>query len=1186
MKWSSAFAGSRNHPSYAHILGYLVLVLVFVGVLAGSARAQEATVVGTVTDPTGAAIPNASITITNTDTGKTNRVPTNSEGQYVVPDIRIGNYTVRAEASGFKGAERRDLKLQVGDRARVDFQMQVGTAQETVTVEATTIAVQADTGEVSQIVTGQQVSQLASNGRSFYTFINLTPGATSLQGNFSLPVPVGGDANVSFNGNRPVHTLYLLDGGENADRGGGGTFSVMPSIDSIAEFRTLSSNYSAEYGLSSSATISSALKSGTNSFHASAWEFFRNDALDANDYFRNRAGQPKPELRFNLFGFNAGGPVDFWKKEHKTFFFYNMEWRRIVQGGLTNQVVPDVNTYGGDFTSALPADVVSKADDLPIPFSGLHVPCANQLSPALQTAFTNAGQTFSTPDASGSCAVNANATAAQNPTFRPFTNGGVIPSTLLDANGQALLAAGIFPANNSGNRFVGGSNVPSNVREEIVRVDHNFNDKMTIFGHFVAESILQTFSTTMWSGDNVPSVGNTFGNPSYSGVVHLIHTISPSLLNEVAFNYNGNRIHILPLGTPALESPFTLNKIFPRAPDAPNNIATINLSNQTGAQYTSNWTPWNNAADDYQIRDDLSWTRGSHQFKMGFSWALYKKIQDVFAATQGNFRFDGSFTGDDFADYLLGFSQQYQEQAIHDQGHWNNVSWAAYFQDNWRATKRLTLNLGLRWDGVPHTYEANHRTSNFYPNLYQPDTVANVFLPDGTINPNNPHVGQSPNALLQQAGVLFYLNGIGLDGLNGIPKGLVDNHWATFGPRIGFAYDLTGAGKTVVRGGFGAMYERIQGNDMYNAGTNVPFSAQLTSNNVLLADPHFLVAGGSAPPLTIAVSDITGLNRTMYQLPVSYQYSVGVQQQLGAQTVLSVNYVGNQNRHQSEWSETNLPDPSTLAALTLDTSPTPYNQLVPFLGFHSLRLAQNDGNGHYNSLQLSWRGRVKRDLDFQFGYTLSHAEDPTTGNGGNGYDLNNVSNPYVGWRYDLGPSPFDRKHVAFVNFVYDIPFLRNSSNRGLKVALGGWQVSGIVTMQSGAPIDIITSAKSVASVVPNTRNRPDLVGEISYPHNVDQWFDTSVFADPAPGTWGNLPHAALRGPGRQNWNLSVFKNFNFTERARLEFRAESFNTWNHTQFRGDIQGGGISNQLGANDFGQVTAAYDPRLIQFGLKLIF
>jgi carboxypeptidase family protein len=1183
MKSSCASVARRSISSYARSIGYLALLCALFGILATNAWAQEATIVGTVTDPTGAAIPNVNITITSAETGQARKVPTNAEGQYIAPNLHIGNYTVRAEASGFKTAERKDLKLQVGDRARIDFQMTLGTAQETVTVEALPVAVQTDSGEVSQVVTGQQVSQLASNGRSFYSFVNATPGASSIQGNFSLPVPVGGDANVSFNGQRMAHNIYLLDGGENLDRGGAGTFSVMPSVDAIAEFRTMTSNYSADYGLSSSATISSALKSGTNSFHASAWEFLRNDALDANDYFRNRAGQPKPELRFNLFGFNVGGPVDFWKSDHKTFFFYNMEWRRIVQGGLTNQKVPPTSAYPGGANGDA---VLTQSASVPnLPASVLFRNCPGGTAPA-----------GITPGAA-------------------FPNN-TIPGCMIEPNAVSLLNAGIFPANNSvdasGNpTFVGGSNVPSNVREEIVRIDHNFNNKINVFGHFIDESILQTFSTTMWSGDNVPTVGNTFGNPSYSAVVHLVHTISPTLLNEIAFNYNGNRINILPLGTPALTAPsdFTFNRIF-TGPNDLDRIPTINLSNQTGTQYSSNWTPWVNKADDYQIRDDLSWTKGTHQFKMGFSWALYKKIQDIFATTQGNFRFDGSFSGYDYADYLLGLSQQYQENAVKDNGHWNNISYAAYFQDNWRATKRLTLNLGLRWDGVPHTYEANHRTSNFYPNLYDPaqaatfDSAGNICssAADPGCTAASPGLGTSPNPIL--SGLQFYLNGIGFDGVGPTPKGLVDNHWAAFGPRLGFAYDLTGSGKTVVRGGFGMMYERIQGNDMYNAGPNVPFSAAITANNVLLADPHTTTTGGATPPAPIVVSDIVGIARDNYQLPVSYQYSIGVQQQVGANTVLSASYVGNQNRHQNYWSQTNLPDPSQLASLTtsgLGTAGESYNQLVPFLGFHEIRLANNGANAHYNSLQLSWRGRVKRDLDFQFGYTLSRAEDPTTGNGGNGFDLNNVSNPYVGWRYDLGPSPFDRKHVAFVNFVYDIPFLRSSPNRALKTALGGWQISGVVSMQSGAPIDITDTNHSVTSVVPNTRNRPDLVGTVTTPHTVDQWFGTldssgnvctgaaaagCAFVDPAPGTWGNTPHAFLRGPGRQNWNLSVFKNFNFTERARLEFRAESFNTWNHTQFMGDIQNGGISTGLGASDFGQITRAYDPRQIQFGLKLIF
>jgi len=1164
---SSTYVGSfaltlRNRSLKA--LAVMFALSLCLGLFSTRASAQEATIVGTVTDPTGSVVPGASITVTNTDTGQTRNIKTNEAGQYVVPNLQIGHYTLKIQAAGFKVEERSGIVLNVGDRSRIDIAMNMGTAQETVTVEANAVKVQTDTGEVSNLISGKEVSQLATNGRSIYTLVNLTPGASSLQGDFQTPTPVGGDANVSFNGNRPGHTLYMLDGGEDLDRGGAGTFSVMPSVDSIAEFRALSSNYSAEYGLSSSATMTTVLKSGTKQFHATLWEFLRNDALDARNYF-NPAPQKVAELRFNTYGFNAGGQVPLWKS-HPTFFFYNMEWRSLIQGQTLNQTVPLASTYGGDFSAAGLA--VAK----------LHAPFSCLLSPALQAQFTGVGQALS------GCTAGA-----PDPTKVVAFKNNAIPASLLDPNAQALLGAGIFPKPNNGAQFQGGNNSPTNVREEIARVDHQFSDKFSIFGHWVSEQISQGYGTTQWSGDNVPTVGDTFGNPSYSAVVHATHTISPTLLNEIAFNYNGNRINIIPNGLVSAPSGFNFNRIF-TGPNASTRIPTINLSQATGAQYSANWTPWVNKADDYQLRDDISWTKGAHQLKFGFSWALYKKIQDVFASTQGNFGFNGTYTGNDFADYLLGYANSYSEDAVHDNGHWNNVSWAAYVQDNWRATHRLTLNLGLRWDGVPHTYEANHRTSNFYPGLYNPAN-APIFNPDGTISTSSPGLGTSPNPIL--AGYQFYLNGIGIDGQNGVPKGLVDNHWAAFGPRLGFAYDVTGQGKTVIRGGFGTMYERIQGNDMYNAGTNVPFSATANLNNVLLSNPKTGVQTGTTiavPPLPIVVPNITGLDRAHYNLPVSYQFSIGVQQALGARSILSVSYVGNQNRNQNYWIETNLPNQSLLPGLVNNAST--YNSVVPFLGYHSIRLAQNLAQAHYNALQVDLHGNIRSDLQLQFGYTLSRAIDPTTG-GANGFDLDNVSNPYVGWKFDQGPSIFDRTNVAFVNFVYDIPLLKNSPNRLMKSTIGGWQLSGIVTMESGAPINIIAGGQTVTSILPNLANgnsdvRPNLSGKISYPHKVNQWFDPTAFATPAAGTWGNLGHDALRGPGRDNWNLALFKSFLLSESrgSRLEFRAESFNTWNHTQFVGNVQQGGISTKLGASNFGAVTSAYDPRVFQLGLKLYF
>ena len=368
------------------------------------ALAQTATVVGTVTDPSGSVVPNVTITATHVATGQVRSTKASDAGQYVLPDIPIGHYNLKAEASGFGIAQKNDVVLNVGDRARIDFDLKMGAATETITVEADAVRVQTDSGEVSSVITGQQVTQLATNGRSMYSLANLTPGASSGQSDFQIPTPVGGDAAMSFNGQRMSHNLYMLDGSESSDRGGGGGSDVMPSLEAIAEFRMLTSNYSAEYGLSSAATMTAVIRSGGKQFHASAWEFLRNDALDARNYF-NRNPDPVAELRFNTYGFNVGGQVPLWKS-HPTFFFYNMEWRSLIQGQVLNQTVPLPSTYGGNFGNT--PDHGSNRRRFPRHPGAIRRPIGLHARD------------------------------------RPFPNN-TIPANMLDPNAQALLAAGIFP---------------------------------------------------------------------------------------------------------------------------------------------------------------------------------------------------------------------------------------------------------------------------------------------------------------------------------------------------------------------------------------------------------------------------------------------------------------------------------------------------------------------------------------------------------------------------------------------------------------------------------------------------------------------------------------------------------------------------------------------------------------------
>jgi Carboxypeptidase regulatory-like domain len=1134
----------------------LCLLLLFLGFVVSQAFAQQGTIVGTVFDPSGALVPNAKITITNVETNTVRKYVTNNDGNYTASSLSIGHYNILVDVTGFKRVEQNNIVVDVGTRDRYDFRLQVGSASDQVTVEGTAIGVQTESGEVSAVITGKQVEALATNGRSIYTLINQTTGASSLQDDFQTPTPVGGNANVSFNGQRMGHNIYLLDGGEALDRGGSGTFAVMPSLESLSEFRALTSNYSADYGLSSAATLSTVIKSGTKTYHASAWEYNRNDVFDARNYF-NPAPAPVAKLNFNTFGFNAGGQVP-WGKAHPTFFFYNMEWRYLRQGGNYNQQVPLPSEYGGNFSGSS---------------SPIMVPTSNS------TTQPNVAPSVLFANCPGGVAP---AGIVQG---QPFPNN-VIPSCMLNANAQSLLGAGIFPAPTNGTQFQGSPSTPTNVREEIVRIDHEFNSKNTIFGHFVAEQISQGFGTTMWSGDNVPTIGNTFGNPSYSAVATWTKTISPTLLNELTFNYSGNRINITPVGIYEAPSSFTFNRVF-NGPNELTRIPSIQLSGSTGTNYTSNWVPWNNGYNAYQILDAVSWSKGAHQLRMGGSFQTYRKYQDLFAPTQGAFTFNGQYTGNDFADYLLGVSNSYGENALQDSQNWNANSYALYIQDTWRTTRRLTLNLGLRWDGIPHTVNPQNQVSNFYANRYDPAAQPVYLIPGSVISPTSPGLGPSPLSQLQ--GYQFYLNGMGIAGHNGVPSGLVANHWGIFGPRLGFAYDIFGDGKTVLRGGFGIMYERVQGNDMYNAGPNQPFSASLTQNNVSLSNPHTNLETGvtvTTPNVPITVGNITGLLYNNYAPPYVYQYSFGIQRAVTNRTVFNLSYVGSESRHQNNYQEFDLPPYSQLPSLIASGSSGQYNLTVPYAGYHSLRMSQNNANGNYNSLQTSFTGNLTNDLQVNAGYTWSKAMDSVVGTG-SGNDLASVSNPYVGWRYDYGPSLFDRTSIFFVNFVYDIPWLRNSPNRFMKTVVGGWQISGIVQAVSGAPMNITTTGgNTVCNVVPNCTNRPDVTGPINYPHTVNQWFSTSSFAAPTVGTWGNLGNNAIRGPGRDNWNMSFFKNFAITERSQFQFRADFFNIWNHTQFKGSVQTGGIGTTLGGSNFGVITAAYDPRTIQLGAKLVF
>ena len=910
---------------------------------------------------------------------------------------------------------------------------------------------------------------------------------------------------------------------------------MMPSVDAIDEFKTLTSNAPGDFGIGSGGTLNMAIKSGTHDYHGSVYEFFRNNALDANNYFANLAGVAAPELRYNIYGWNLGGPV--WipklynKDRKKTFFFWNQEWRKFVLGTqVYAQAIPQ-SQRNGDFSG----------------LSTITVP--NTSDPAQNAKFAAAGVTPG----------------------QPFP-GNKIPASLIDPNAALFLASGAMPLPNAPNNFFSGSKgVPTTVPEVILRFDHYFTDKLSLFGHYIHDNTDQEVATSLWSGDTYPTIGTNFKNPSWSGVAHLTYTISPTLLNEIAFNFNGNWIDLTPIGIYQKPSGWSATQLFNN--NILNRLPTVQIQGSYGVNYDPASWPWRNAAFDKQLRDDVSWTRGQHNLHFGGQFMRYAKNQDIFGDTQGNYTFNGSFTGNAVADLLLGYSNSYNELDLEDRTHTRTSTGSFYFTDNWRVSNRLTLNLGARWEIVPHAYDVQNRLSNFYPNRYDP-SKAPQFNPDGSLNTST---GFTTVPGVPLGNIPFYLNGIVIAGQSGTPRGMVQNQLGTVGPRVGFAYDVTGKGKTVIRGGFGMFFERIQGNDVYNMGPNVPFGFSPNLNNVFFSAPNVSALNGQAATVPIFPASITALAYSDYKLPTSTQWNLGIQHEVARGAVLAVQYVGNADAHQRDEREINavpLADSNRLAIAGLSGH---YNANLdrPFLGYSNIVLGENAGNTHYESLQVNFRVENQHGLTFQAAYTWAHSLGIAPGGGG---DFNTLSNPFNRY-YDYGPTGLDRRQALVLNYIYDLPILRNA--KGLAGSLlGGWEFSGITLVQSGLPLNPTLSYDNLG-LGGNSTDRPNIAGAISYPQTRTEWFNPAAFAAPPQLAFGNSQEGAIRGPGRINFNLSMFKNFRlWNESSNLRFGAEFYNAFNHTQFHD------VNTSFGNSAFGQVTDTYDPRTIELSLKLKF
>lgn len=1155
---STGEAESNNFTKHRPTLLWLAIAAFMMLVFSPSSWSQDnATINGTVSDVSGALVPNAALTLTNPSTGQKRETVSNSAGAYRFPNVGVGTYTLDASASGFEKFTKTGIVVNVAQTLEENVSLAVGNQTQTVSVAADALQVQTETSEVSTLISGQQVSELSTNGRNITSLAALGMGVSN-----NLPQYGGIDAltssnAISFNGARQTHNIYMIDNAEQNDRGCGGCFMNLPSQDAIAEFQTLDSNYTPDYGVGSGGTILMVLKGGTRNFHGELYEFNRNTDYNANDYFNKTGATPKPRPTFQLNepGGNIGGPV--WiphvydDARNRTFFFVNEEWRKLIQGSAPSPI----NT----------------------------IPASNFPTAGQSLSYTPWNKSAPVVPATSDPAKLALYTADGLTPGSPFPNN-VIPANLIDQNAVLELNAGTFPKPNDGpTQYIASINQPENIREDVVRIDHSINSKYQLMGHYLHDAMTKTFFPPLWGpGGDYPTVGTAMANPSYTAAIRLTQTYSPNLLNETAFLYSGNKITLTPIAgagnTFTLPSGWTGTSYFPVANNAGKDMPEIDLQgtplNQT---WTESYYPWKNGYEGFDYRDDISWTRGHHQFKFGFAWLHDYKNQQLQANTQGTAVFNSSnFSGDSYVNFLLGMATSFTQLELLAGKHWVNNNYGFYGNDNWHVSPRLTLNLGLRFDGLPHAFERYNKFANFVPADYDLSQAYPLNPADGTILPS------ALSTFSQTGSEQFYLNGIREANVSGFPRGNVQNSYKTWQPRVGFAYNLSANGKTVMRAGFGMFFERVQGNDVYNAALNPPFAYQPSATNVYFSNPNTSALTGATTQQHFP-SALTTL-KYKYPPPGTADFSFGFQREMARSVVAVIQYVGSTGWDQNNDRQINtLPLADLTHRQEVAAGTTNTNLWRNYPGFANINQEENETNFSYHSLQAGIRAENRHGLTTQLSYTWSHNISEVVN------DLGGLSNPYNA-KYDrASDTGFDRRHILNASYVYAIPFFQKSSNFAARAILGNWEISGITAVEAGLPQFVTYTGTNVTGLGAGT-NRPNKVASVSYPKKVSGWYSTSSFADPvAPWNggpnqgYGSAGRDAVVGPGLFNWNLSLFKTIPLRGKEdlpRFELRFESFNTFNHTEFQN------LDNNSHDGNFGAVTGDYGPRLLELGGKFVF
>jgi hypothetical protein len=1161
-----------------------------------------AMIVGTVTDSSGAFVPGVAITVSNSEKGFTRRYVTDSAGAYVAGQLPLGSFTVTAAAAGFNQVVHTGVSLDTGQTQRVDIQLTIGDLKQQVQVAANLPKVETENGAISHVITGSQISELNIPARNFANLALLipvaAPGAAPSAGGFD-PNTVGDIATdtLPINGLPGNMNNWEIDGTNDVDQGSGSdSLQVFPSLDSIAEFRISTSNYSAEYAKSGSGVIEVVTKSGTNKFHGTAFEFLPNDDMDANNWFLNRTvggTAPKLPLKKNDFGFTFGGPVFIPGRynigKQKTFFFVSEEWRKNRQGIVINTPVPTNRMRQGDFSECDP----SSPNYNSVVASGCQLPT----DPATGTNFP----------------------------------GDIVPQ---DPVANTLLNALVPKANNGVLYYTAAPSLPTNFREDMIRVDHNISEKIRLFVRYTQDADRQDVVPSLWVSASFPTVKTTLQAPAKSAVVHLTESLRPDLMNEfiASFSTDVNNLHNSagfdsPAGSVNRPANFGLTTLFPGNASQPilpgiivNGGNPFSFSQDTGFNFFF-WDP------NVALKDNLIWAHGKHVLKTGF-FLVYNAVDNSTnlgsGDTQGLLTFSTSSavsTGNALADMYLGRIAGYEEygtvqngQLVGGQahGHWREWDFEPYIQEDWHVLPNLTLNLGVRYYYFTPWADQTNPTLN------------SIFIP-GQYNPANEAQLDAGGNLIAGTGATYLNYGNGLDqcGTNGLNKGCIQPYHGTVSPRFGFAWNPDGTGKTAIRGGYALTYDSSNSHHMA-AGRygNPPTVAELFSSNI--------VGYGSIQPGALPPAEMRNVPLSE-KYPQIDQFSLGIQRQLFKDSVLSVGYVGTLGRHLQRIRNINqvpvgagienvpalagtpgcdsLGNCNVQQILINNLEPTSF--FVPYRGYSSIVQRESTGNSNYNSLQTSFRHNAGHGLFLEANYTWSHTLDNLFGGGGTNYFSNGV-NDYDERRW-YGTSSLNQAQVFVMNYVYSLPFFAHAGKM-LHGVLGGWQLNGVTTFSTGVPIDLTCGISGLSSGVGgNVLCNP--LGKLQIKKGATNdptfgptptWFDPSVLgqitipqlaANNESGMFGYLGKNPLTGPGRSNWDVGLTKNFDLhgrgEDRTTLQFRAETFNTFNHPQWstvnlscNGLTAPGASCNGPNNIGNGEVTGAWDPRIIQLGLRLVF